>query len=139
MGLWGNGKSTFLKAIARILEEYSEHTEGRRMRLRPTHISAMEVAINCVQFNGCAALSEYGRDPLLVIDDLGAELPEVDLGGVRITPMEHIIMSRYTNDLPTLISTNLDSKSLKKTYDPRIIDRLAEMTTTISFLGESFR
>lgn len=75
------------------------------------------------------------KSTLLVIDDMGAEHTE----GWVLTKVDSIISERYNRQLPTIITTNLTSDQLKKTYAERIIDRLKQTSTIINFNFDSLR
>lgn len=74
-------------------------------------------------------LAAYSREPLLVLDDLGAAKSTefVEEQTYRL------INRRYIHLLPTLITTNLPIKDLKAYLGDRVTSRLAQMTTRVEF------
>ncbi|MFJ7275461.1 ATP-binding protein [Kitasatospora sp. NPDC098663] len=74
-------------------------------------------------------LAAYSREPLLILDDLGAAKSSefVEEQTYRL------INRRYNHMLPTLITTNLPIKDLRTCLGDRVTSRLAQMTTRVSF------
>ena len=82
--------------------------------------------------------------PLLVIDDVGKEKPSA----WSLSTLYAIIDGRYEKALPTIITTNFDTKDLKIRITPdggdetaasAIIDRLTEMCIGVTMTGPSWR
>ena len=76
--------------------------------------------------------------PLLIIDDFGIER-ETDY---TLEQIYNIVDSRYRNQRPLIVTTNLALGELKDPQDvahARIYDRLLEMCVPICFTGENFR
>lgn len=70
-------------------------------------------------------LLKYKESPLLLLDDLGTERAS-DWQEEKL----HIVLNhRYNNFLPTIITTNLDSDSLKSQINKRMMDRIVEATS----------
>lgn len=73
---------------------------------------------------------------LLVIDDLGTE----SLNSMKFTELYKIINTRLLNTkTKTIISTNLDLKSLLNTYDERLVSRFIGFYDIYNFYGEDIR
>jgi DNA replication protein DnaC len=72
---------------------------------------------------------------LLVIDDLGTELPNA----FTISILYNLINSRLLTRKPTIISTNLSINEIKETYSPRIASRLIGSYVGKQFLGTDIR
>ena len=78
------------------------------------------------------------EDHLLIIDDFGIER-ETDY---TLEQIYNIVDSRYRNQRPLIVTTNLALGELKDPQDvahARIYDRLLEMCVPICFTGENFR
>lgn len=65
---------------------------------------------------------DFGKVQLLIFDDLGAS---------RLTPwgqgeIAGLLERRHGDDLPTLITSNLDLQAIGEVVDPRVASRLAE-------------
>lgn len=83
-----------------------------------------------------AAVSSYGQEledlcgvAALVIDDLGVEY--TDERGAFLSKLDYLLDSRYSEERPTIITTNLDLASFSRRYTERVVDRIRE--------GGSFR
>ena len=87
----------------------------------------------------------YKTVPLLVIDDMGKEPPTE----WAVSTVYNIINGRYEAYLPTVITTNYDSKTLIARMTPKdtrdastaeaTIDRLTEMCRSVTLSGPSWR
>lgn len=142
-GLYGNGKTTLAKAISHLVEYVTEREYGF------THRSCMEIITAKNICRLCAAgekfkdqLDAYDRlfkAPMLIIDDLGEEPKEIMVYGMIHTPLIDILSERYSRQLLTIITTNLNTDEINDKYGPRIYDRFCEMLTIIVFENESYR
>lgn len=74
---------------------------------------------------------------LLMIDDLGYE--HFTDKGFGIAEWDYLFDIRYSEELPTLITTNLTLDELVEKYNQRIYDRLKECATWYQFTGASLR
>lgn len=142
-GLYGNGKTTLAKAIARIIEYLTEHELGYSHRMAMRLHTAKDICRMCVasekfkeQYNDYDRL---GAEPMMIIDDLGEEPKEVMVYGMPHTPLIDLISKRYEYQCMTIITTNLDVDALKEKYGERIFDRFREMLTSIVFENDSYR
>lgn len=72
---------------------------------------------------------------LLVIDDLGTELPNAFVS----TQLFHIINERHLARKSTIISTNLDFDELRARYSDRIFSRLMHNFTLCELTGRDIR
>lgn len=92
-----------------------------------------------------SVLTIYKTVPLLIIDDIGKEPPTE----WAISTIYNIVNGRYEAYLPTIVTTNYDSKMLvsrmtPKTTDDKVtaeatIDRLVEMCQVCVMDGKSWR
>lgn len=140
MGLCGNGKTTMMRSLARLIEYVTEATVGYSKRSVVTMLSAKEIA------RMCAAADKERKDfkelfslEMLGIDDLGEEPKEVMSYGMIYTPLIDLLCERYNRQLTTIITTNLTKEQLSDKYGPRIYDRFKEMFTIITFTNPSYR
>lgn len=74
---------------------------------------------------------------LLVVDDLGRE--HFTDKGFGISEWDHFFDRRYSQMLPTIITTNLSTDELVEKYNRRIYDRMRETATFGVFTGGSLR
>jgi DNA replication protein DnaC len=80
-------------------------------------------------------IKRYSKYPVLIIDDLGAEK---STDWVRET-FYLIIDNRYSNMLPTIITSNLSPKLLAEKLDDRIVSRLMDGAKIIKLEGNDYR
>ncbi len=72
---------------------------------------------------------------LLIIDDLGTEFDTI----FTTSQLFNIINTRVINNLPMIISTNMEIKDLSEKYSDRITSRLMGDFTTLKFIGDDIR
>ena len=91
-------------------------------RFHPDEESGMAVA----KLNGC---------DLLIIDDLGTELP----GNFTTAALYTLLNDRLLAGKPMVISTNLNIDEIKQRYSPQIASRLQGSFQLLPFVGEDIR
>ncbi len=141
-GLYGNGKTTMLYALASALRYLDEC----RLISSAGFDGAVDLAIYSARDMAVAARGDKRdafdaicRGSLIAIDDLGTEPAEiVDYGNVR-NPFTELVEYRYAKRLPTIISTNLTPPQITERYSERVGDRLREMMDQIVFEADSYR
>lgn len=143
-GLYGNGKTTLAKSIARLIEKYTEREFGYSMRKVVKLFTAKQICRICGAAGDRTKDSNdrYERlftEPMIIIDDLGEEPREVMVFGMIHTPIVDIISERYAMQRMTILTTNLNADELREKYGERILDRFREMLTPIVFENESYR
>ena len=77
----------------------------------------------------------YTECDLLLVDDLGTEV----VNQFTLSCLYYIISTRLNLQKPTIISTNLSSAELLKTYNDRIVSRLMGEYLLFPFLGTDIR
>ena len=82
-----------------------------------------------------AECDKYGTCDLLIIDDLGTEMP----GNFTTTALYSLINDRILRNKATIISTNLPSDALDSRYSPQIASRLRGDYRRVAFVGEDIR
>ena len=80
-------------------------------------------------------VKKYSACDLLIIDDLGTEMP----GQFVTSVLYNLINDRMLAGKPMIISTNLNSEDLAKRYSPQIASRLRGSFMRVAFLGEDIR
>lgn len=96
-------------------------------------------------FSSLQAVSRYRRDELaplerarrLVVDDLGSEY--LDNHGAFASLLDGLLVDRFGNLRPTVITTNLDATTFKARYGERIADRIRGAGRFVDVNGPSFR
>jgi DNA replication protein DnaC len=91
-------------------------------RFNPTEESYREVA-------------EIENAELLIIDDLGTEMP----GNFVTAALYSLINDRILAGKPTIISTNLNADEITQRYSPQIASRLRGTYRPLTFVGEDIR
>lgn len=140
MGLCGNGKTTMMRSLARLIEYVTEATVGYSKRSVVTMLSAKEIARMCAAADKeRKEFKELFSVEMLGIDDLGEEPKEVLSYGMVYTPLIDIIGERYDRQLTTIITTNLTKEQLSEKYGVRIYDRFKETLEIVTFKNPSYR
>lgn len=124
MGGLGNGKSTMLRIINRLFKSNS------------TFGDAQDVFD---YFKNSRGGMRYWDEPFLLIDDIGVE-PErcLDYGEVNY-PITRLLLHRYNQQLTTVLATNLWIEDIQARYGDRIVDRMNETYSVITYSNESYR
>ena len=78
---------------------------------------------------------KYSQCDLLIIDDLGTEMPGVFTTSALYT----LINDRILRQKATIISTNLPTDTLDSRYSPQIASRLRGDFRRVAFVGEDIR
>ena len=81
------------------------------------------------------AADKYSVCDLLIVDDLGTELP----GQFVTAALYTLVNDRLLEGKPTIISTNLSTDDLSRRYSPQIASRLRGSYKRVAFVGEDIR
>jgi DNA replication protein DnaC len=81
------------------------------------------------------AVAEIENAELLIIDDLGTEMPS----SFVTAALYSLINDRILSGRPTIISTNLNAQEIAKRYSPQIASRLQGNFRKLAFVGEDIR
>lgn len=165
-GLTGTGKTTAAKALKDMARGLKESFDSNKIQAQMSREAGAYVPLSedaksrlswCesrvivpVMFtaNDIARMAEdqgggydgATRAPFLIIDDLGTEQRILKRYGNEILPLTDLLLFRYENMLPTVITTNLSHSQIAEQYGPRISDRIKEMCETLVFTQtESYR
>ena len=82
-----------------------------------------------------AAAAKYNGCDLLIVDDLGTELP----GQFVTAALYSLVNDRLLEGKPTIISTNLTEDDFVRRYNPQIASRLRGSYRKVAFVGEDIR
>lgn len=128
----GLGKTMLSACIARevaekgywVAYESAQHLFAKleKDRFRPDEESAR-------------AVESLNRCDLLIVDDLGTELP----GNFVVAALYALVNDRLLAGKPTIISTNLNIGEIRERYSPQIASRLQGSYTLLPFMGEDIR
>ena len=80
-------------------------------------------------------IRKYSICDLLIIDDLGTEMP----GQFVTSALYTLVNDRLLAGKPMIISTNLNTDDLARRYSSQIASRLRGSFTRVAFLGEDIR
>lgn len=128
----GLGKTFLSACIARsvadrgysVIYESAGHLFSNLERAKFSNDEAAREA--CGRYNDC---------DLLIIDDLGTEMP----GQFTTSALYSLINDRLLMDRPMIISTNLTVDEMLKRYSPQIASRLRGSFIRVAFVGEDIR
>ena len=81
------------------------------------------------------AAAKYAECDLLIVDDLGTELP----GQFVTSALYTLVNDRLLEGRPTIISTNLNIDELARRYNPQIASRLRGSYKRVAFVGDDIR
>ena len=85
--------------------------------------------------NAREEIKKYNECDLLIIDDLGTEMP----GQFPTAALYSLVNDRLLSGKAMIISTNLNVDDLGRRYSPQIASRLRGSFTRVAFLGEDIR
>lgn len=128
----GLGKTFLSACIARMVADrgYSVVYETA------SHLfSNLERAKFSSDENARKLCEKYDTCDLLIIDDLGTEMP----GQFVTAALYTLLNDRLLESKPMVISTNLNISELKARYSPQIGSRLEGSFTLMPFLGDDIR
>ena len=131
-GNTGLGKTFLSACIARAVADqgYSVVYESAG------HLfSALEKARFEANDENRRAAAKYTECELLIVDDLGTELP----GQFVTAALYSLINDRLLENRPTIISTNLNVDELARRYNPQIASRLRGSYKRVAFVGDDIR
>lgn len=81
------------------------------------------------------SVEKYTACDLLIVDDLGTEMP----GQFVTSSLYNLVNDRILSGKATIISTNLNTEDLSKRYSPQIASRLRGNYVRVPFLGDDIR
>lgn len=139
MGLFGNGKTTMLKGLIRLISYLSEQELGYNDRIRYSILTAKDICQMSAQTSQSEKIKNIYNIELLGIDELGGDPKEMLVYGMPLTPIADLLAHRYNKQLLTIVTTNLNNSELRSHYGERIYDRFKEMMKVIVFENPSFR
>ncbi len=124
MGSMGNGKSIMLRSINRLFKS------------RSTFGDAQDIFDHFKRSQGAM---KYWEEPLLLIDDMGIEPVRCLIYGEEYYPISRLLLHRYDKQLTTIIATNLGIEEILERYGDRVVDRMHETYSVITYGNESYR
>jgi hypothetical protein len=111
---------------------------GYAIKRRPGRWMHASEIKRAARFEHEARMLELQHARLLVVDDVGSEFN--DASGWGRATLTELLLVRYDNELPTIMTTNLGPAAWKTYADPRIADRLGgKLGQVFGASGESMR
>ena len=140
-GLYGNGKTTLMMAVAALVNWlYDSPTSSNRHSFRV--VDANDVVEAGVQTDK-SAFNGLVNEELLAIDELGNEAAETMVFGRIHTPVKDLLLERYKRQRMTICCTNLvatkEGNQFAQHYGERVVDRFKEMMKMVVFRNPSYR
>ena len=132
VGNTGLGK-TFLSAC--IANEVAMQGYSVAYESAPHLIANMEKARFESDMDGREQAQKYAECDLLIIDDLGTEMP----GNFVTAALYSLINDRLLKGKSMIISTNLNIEEIAQRYSPQIASRLQGGFKGLTFVGEDIR
>ncbi len=143
-GLYGNGKTTLLKAMCNLINYlYDSACSNDRTEIRIWN--AKDIARLAIDKNTRDSYERLFYEDLLAIDEVGEEPAEVIVYGMVYTPLRDLLEERYARQKFTIITTNLVQNPEKQLYQirdhygERVVDRFREMMKILPFKNGSYR
>jgi DNA replication protein DnaC len=133
----GNGKTTMLNALCFAIDWMKKAGYLDRDTASPQKITAKEVCYTAKRSDD--EYLQLRKYPILAIDEIGEEPAEILSYGNVMNPIVDLLEYRYTEQLPTYMTTNLDASDIRGKYGSRIADRFNEMLAVIIFRHGSYR
>lgn len=133
----GNGKTTFVKAFQRVINQLDMRVDEGPERYSMRIVNARDLAVLCRDDYG--AWCNLCSMRMLAIDDLGTEPVEMTAYGNLLYPVTDLLAKRYDKRLFTVITTNLRPDEIRPRYGDRIADRLNEMVGSVAFRNSTYR
>ena len=128
MGKPGNGKTTIMQTLSRLLT----YTDQPRF-----DVYYVPVIVNNFSKHGAIAIDECIRRPAC-IDDMGAEVSAMHYG-LKLNMSQELIEKRYVNNVLTHYTTNLMPDELREYVGERAYDRLKKQCELFVFKSDSKR
>jgi len=143
LGSVGTGKTHLAYAIVNALEEIKTYGNTEMYTANKVNLTTIKTMIDNIRAMWRKEADEidgkivagYTKTPLLIIDEVGVQYGSES---ERVELFE-IINSRYGNELPTMIISNLAKEQIAKILGQRIIDRLFSGAKVFEFNGKSRR
>lgn len=128
MGIPGVGKTYFCAALKNHRNDEKKFSFFLREK---DFFSGLRESISEMGTSPDWELHKIAEMPFLIFDDLGVGGTEStnkdDYTAFQIGHLFDLIDSRWENSLPTIFTTNILQKDMKRTFTPRMVDRLMDI------------
>ena len=132
-GTTGLGKTHLSTAIAKRVIEKGYYVVYVSVQTMISDFSSLRFGEGAEGEN--AKTAKYFEADLLIIDDLGTEIPS----NYALSVIYNVINTRICRDKAMIVSTNFTSSELKEVYSDRITSRLFGNFSPLRFLGKDNR
>ncbi len=132
-GTTGLGKTHLSTAIAKRVIEKGYYVVYVSVQTMISDFSSLRFGEGAEDEN--AKTAKYFDADLLIIDDLGTEIPS----NYALSVIYNVINTRICRDKAMIVSTNFTSSELKEVYSDRITSRLFGNFSPLRFLGKDNR
>lgn len=125
----GLGKTHLSASIGHVVSEKG---------MSVVYDSAQKICSDCrraLYSSAYDAADKYYDCDLLIIDDLGAEVPN----DYTVSALTELINRRLVSGCPTIISTNLELGKINAVYGARLFSRIIGCFTPFTFAGKDIR
>lgn len=133
-GTFGNGKTVTLRAIRELMRQCVLIPENKKIWYHGNLLYKAKELVEDVD-----KMEKAKKEVWLLIDELGEEPTVVKTWGNSTTPIIELLEYRHENDLPTIVTTNLNGAELEQKYRARVKDRMNEMYNHCIYREKSFR
>jgi DNA replication protein DnaC len=137
-GDFGTGKSVIAKGIISFIKDWYSIENNPLGICVPIYVLSQEMA-SYYRSDDEVSINRLKTTHFLSIDDIGYEPIKVNHYGTEVRPFEEILMARYDNRLPIMLTSNLSIAQIGAKYGMHISDRLREMVIVVEFKGKSKR
>jgi len=139
-GRTGCGKSWAMEIFSFLAREHRLLVTigGKDILLAPKAYRADEIT---GAFMRDGDICPFVEAPVLLIDDLGTEQPEVVYMGNRVDVLRQVLEMRADRARLTLVTSNIPmrAEALKERYGDRVVSRLHQMCNYIEMTGDDWR
>lgn len=144
MGLYGNGKTTLMRAMCSLINWLFDASDARQAK----HVRVMkakDIARLATDRELRPSFEKLYNEDMLAIDEVGEEPAEIISYGMVFTPIRDLLEERYARQKFTIITTNLVQNEKKQLfqirdhYGERVVDRMREMMKIVPFHNGSYR
>lgn len=130
----GTGSGKTLAAVRWLHHDPRDQLVCQKLGARPTPRRFVTAA----DFASCALWTDKYQEIIwsrrLVLDDLGME--HSDEKSAFVSKFDAFLDHRWGNELPTIITTNIEPKRLRERYGTRVASRLVEAGIAVRMEGD---
>jgi len=131
-GKTGSGKTVTMLAMQKYIEfKNIKYRRGEKDCNFLFKIFHSNIIVRDFQVNGHEGLTKYCTYLNICIDDLGAEIQDATHFGTKLNVIQYIIEERYSKNLITHFTTNLNIELISEKYGDRVYSRIVQKTNIL--------